>query len=244
MSTVRVDDRPDDGIRCVTLARPEARNALRRSEFMDLISALADASEDRGVRVLMLAAEGPTFCAGGDVKETGPIGSEDLAGHPVHELSARLAEFAKPLVAAVHGPAVGFGFTMLLHADLVVAGPGATFSAPFARMGVPTEAGSSYLLPAIAGSRVASRLLLLGETLVAREALAHGLVSHLVDGDRDAVVAAALGHAERLGRFRADALSVNKELLRASHRDLVAAAQARERAALAVQLRALCAGAG
>lgn len=244
MSTVRVDDRLDAGIRRITLDRPEARNALRRSEFTDLIAVLGEASEDSGVRVVVLAAEGPTFCAGGDVKETGPIGSESLDDHPVHELSARLAEFEKPLVAAVHGPAVGFGFTMLLHADLVVAGPGATFSAPFARMGVPTEAGSSYLLPAIVGSRVASRLLLLAETLGAREALEHGLVSHLVDGDRDAVVAAALGHAERLGRLRADALRVNKELLRASQRDLVAAAQARERAALAVQLRALSAAAG
>jgi enoyl-CoA hydratase/carnithine racemase len=238
MRTVETHSGPD-GVRLVTLRRPEARNALRRAEFTALIDAFTGAEADGAVRVVLLAAEGLTFCAGGDLKETGEIGSQSLDDHPVHAFAELLAGFGKPLVAAVHGPAVGFGFTMLAHFDVVVAGPEATFAAPFARLGVPTEAGSSYLLPALAGARVASRLLLLGEKLDAAAALACGLVSHLVDGDREAVLAAATGHAERLAGFRPDAVRANRELLRAAHRDLVTAAAARERAALAEQLRAL-----
>lgn len=99
MSTLEVADHPD-GVRCVTLNRPEARNALRRAEFTALIETLAGAAADDNVRVLLLAGRGPTFCAGGDLKETGEIGSTNLDDHPVHELTDRLAGWEKPLVAA------------------------------------------------------------------------------------------------------------------------------------------------
>ena len=139
------------GIVTATLNRPDVRNALRLAEFERLIEIVDTVADDPDLRVLLLTGAGETFCAGGDLKESADLGPEELAGHPVHRLAERLAGFPKVLIAAVHGAAAGFGATMLLHADAVVAGPRARIGTPFASLGVPAEAGSSLLLPAIAG---------------------------------------------------------------------------------------------
>jgi len=224
------------GIVTVTLNRPDVRNALRRAEFDRLIEIVDAVADDPELRVLLLTGAGETFCAGGDLKESAGLGPEELARHPVHRLAERLAGFPKVLIAAVHGAAAGFGATMLLHADAVVAGSAARIGTPFASLGVPAEAGSSLLLPAIAGPRVAARMLLFGERIGAAEAAACGLVSHLVDGDRDAVVAAALALGTTVVGMPAGAVESNKSLLQATRQPELQKALHRERAELAAML--------
>jgi enoyl-CoA hydratase/carnithine racemase len=224
------------GIVTATLNRPDVRNALRLAEFERLIEIVDTVADDPDLRVLLLTGAGETFCAGGDLKESADLGPEELAGHPVHRLAERLAGFPKVLIAAVHGAAAGFGATMLLHADAVVAGPRARIGTPFASLGVPAEAGSSLLLPAIAGPRVAARMLLFGERIEAAEAHACGLVSHLVDGDREAVVAAALGLGTKIVGMPAGAVESNKRLLHAPHQPELQQTLRRERAELAALL--------
>ncbi|WP_165774268.1 enoyl-CoA hydratase/isomerase family protein [Mycolicibacterium sphagni] len=224
------------GIVTVTLNRPHVRNALRLREFDRLIQIVDTVADDPELRVLLLTGTGETFCAGGDLKESATLGPEELAEHPVHRLTERLTRFPKVLIAAVHGAAAGFGATMLLHADAVVAGPLARIATPFASLGVPAEAGSSLLLPAIAGPRVAARMLLFGERIGAAEAHACGLVSHLVDGDREAVVASAQELATAIVAMPAGAVESNKHLLRAAHEAPLQEALRRERTELSAML--------
>jgi enoyl-CoA hydratase/carnithine racemase len=122
-----------------------------------------------------------------------------------------------PLVAAVHGNAVGIGTTMLFHCDLVLAEEGTRFSMPFVDLGLVPEAASSLLLPRLAGRRRAARYLLLGEPFGAEEALDFGLVSHVIPAGGlqqalDATVAALLAKPP-------EALRLTQRLLRDAQAD-------------------------
>jgi enoyl-CoA hydratase/carnithine racemase len=126
---------------------------------------------------------------------------------------ADLVAFPKPLVAAVNGPAVGIGTTMLLHCDLVYAGEEAQFSLPFASLGLCPEGGSSLLLPALAGYARAAEKLLLGEAFDVHEAREMGLVNRVMPADQ--VLEFALARAQALARQPAASLLETKRLLRA-----------------------------
>lgn len=173
-----VDIRIEDHVLRVTWNRPEKKNALTGAMYAAFAQALADASSDPAVRVVLVSGAGDAFTAGNDLKDFatwGQSGSvEDL---PVIQAIRQVVAFPKPLVAAVKGAAVGFGTTLLLHCDAVVAAPSAAFSMPFVNLGLVPEFGSSYLLPAIAGRVAASHHLLLGEAFGLEEARAMGLVS-------------------------------------------------------------------
>lgn len=164
----------------VTWNRPDKKNALTGEMYTAFADALDRAAGDPEVRVVLVTGAGDDFTSGNDLKDFatwGQAGSvEDL---PVVRVIRRVVAFPKPLVAAVHGAAVGLGTTLLPHCDAVVAGVSAKFSLPFVRLGLVPEFGSSYLLPAIAGRVVASQKLLLGEPFAAPEAATMGLVSEL-----------------------------------------------------------------
>ena len=178
---VRIDS--GGGVLAITLARPERRNAITVAMYAALADAIEGAANDPSLRLITLRGEGEDFTAGndlGDFMVALPREGEEI---PVWRLLRALALNQVPVVAAVHGNAVGIGTTMLLHCDVVLAARGTRFSLPFVDLGLVPEAASSLLLPRIAGRRRAARYLLLCEPFGPEEAAEWGLVSKLVAPD-------------------------------------------------------------
>lgn len=179
----------------ITWNRPEKKNALTGAMYAAFAQALAGAVSDPAVRVVLVSGAGDAFTAGNDLKDFATWGqSGSVEDIPVIQAIRQVVAFPKPIVAAVKGAAVGFGTTLLLHCDAVLAGESARFSMPFVRLGLVPEFGSSYLLPAIAGRVAASHKLLLGEPFDAIEARMLGLVSQPstdagLDADAEALCA-------------------------------------------------------
>jgi enoyl-CoA hydratase/carnithine racemase len=178
------------GVLAITLARPEARNAITVAMYAALADAIEGAGGDAAIRLITIRGLGQDFAAGNDLADflkADPRG-DDI---PVWRLLRALAKLQVPLIAAVHGNCVGIGTTMLLHCDLVLAEDGTRFSMPFVDLGLVPEAASSLLLPLLAGRRRAARFLLLGERFGPEEAREIGLVSHVVPkGGLDQALAA------------------------------------------------------
>lgn len=165
----------------IILNRPERRNAITVAMYAALADAIEGAADDAELRLITIEGAGEDFTAGNDLAdflaEMPPPGIADI---PVWRLLRALARNEVPIVAAVHGNAVGIGTTMLFHCDLVLAEEGSRFVMPFVDLGLVPEAASSLLLPRLAGRRRAARYLLLGEAFGAEEAAEFGLVSHIV----------------------------------------------------------------
>jgi enoyl-CoA hydratase/carnithine racemase len=186
-----------DRVLRIEIARPEKKNALTLAMYLSMAEALAAAEADPAVRAVLIHGTPDCFTAGNDLKDflERPPHSE---ASPAFRFIRAIATFAKPFIAAVNGAAVGIGTTMLLHCDLVFAAPGARFQLPFVPLGLVPEAGSSFLLPYIAGYQRAAELLLLGQPFDAEKALAAGFVTEIVPEDelfeyaRDAALAVAV----------------------------------------------------
>jgi enoyl-CoA hydratase/carnithine racemase len=180
----------DGAVLAITLARPERRNAITVAMYAALADAIEQAADNSTIRAITFRGEGQDFAAGNDLADflaAAPRLDNDI---PVWRLLRALATCEIPLIAAVHGNCVGIGTTMLLHCDLVLADEGARFSLPFVDLGLVPEAASTLLLPRLAGRRRSARYLLLAEPFGADEALAIGLVSHVVAaGSLDGVLA-------------------------------------------------------
>ena len=169
----------DDGLLTVTFNRPEKKNAFTREMYEGLVAALDRAAGDPAVRVILFQGSGGSFTAGNDLMDfmQDPPKGE---GSPVFRFLLGLVACEKPIVAAVEGPAVGLGTTLLLHSDLVYAADTARFHLPFVNLGLVPEGASSYLLPRVVGALRANELLLLGEPFPAARALEKGLVNQVV----------------------------------------------------------------
>jgi enoyl-CoA hydratase/carnithine racemase len=194
----------------LSLNRPERRNAITVAMYAALADAIAAAQDDPELRVITLEGEGVDFTGGNDLadfmKEMPQDGETDV---PVWRLLWVLATNRVPLIAAVHGNAIGIGTTMLFHCDLVVAEEGTRFKMPFTELGLVPEAASSLILPRMAGRQLAAKYLLLGEPFGVEEAERFGLVTHR---------AAAGGLAERLEGVVSTLLSRPPEALRLTQR--------------------------
>ena len=168
-----------DGVMTLTLNRVEKKNSLTQAMYAACAAALDQASTDSAVRAVVLQGHATIFSAGNDIGDflSAPPASQDS---PVFHFLRALATFPKPLVAAVCGPAVGIGTTLLFHCDLVYAGDNAAFSMPFVNLGLCPEAGSSLLVPQMMGYHRAAEALLLGEPFMAEAALEVGLVNRVV----------------------------------------------------------------
>jgi enoyl-CoA hydratase/carnithine racemase len=169
-----------DGVGRLTLNRPAKRNALNMALRGALDQSLAEFAADDGVRVVVLTGAGTAFCAGADLSD-----APQPTGHPMADagrpVAQSLAAFAKPLIAAINGPAFGGGLELALACDLRVAACGATFALPEVRIGsLPGSGGTQRLVRAI-GPAVAARMLFSGEPLSAADALRTGLISDLVE---------------------------------------------------------------
>ncbi|MBL8335402.1 MAG: enoyl-CoA hydratase [Rhodoferax sp.] len=167
------------GVMTLTLNRVDKKNSLTVAMYAALADALEQAAEDIAVRAVVLQGHAAVFSAGNDIGDflnNPPTTSTS----PVHRFLQAISGFPKPLVAAVCGPAVGVGTTMLFHCDLVYAGDNAAFSMPFVNLGLCPEAASSLLVPQMMGYHRAAEALLLGEPFMAEAALEVGLVNRIV----------------------------------------------------------------
>lgn len=224
-------------VRVLVLDRPAKLNAFTAAGYRVLTERLGDAEADPDVAVCVLAGRGRAFCAGVDMTEMGRPGGRTELGTAFDPLLERLATFSKPLVAAVHGAAVGFGATILLHCDIVVVEQGAHIKMPFVALGTCAEAGSSWLLPHRVGSQQAAWLVLSGTGIGAQEAVDMGLALRSVVPGR--ALAEALALAGPIAAHRVAALVANKQLLRHGWGATVIDTWEREKVAMMAMARQL-----
>jgi enoyl-CoA hydratase/carnithine racemase len=203
----------------LTMNRPERRNAITVAMYAALADAIESAAADETIRVITLEGAGEDFTAGNDLSDFMKELPQDGGDIPVWRLLRALARNMTPLVAAVHGNAVGIGTTMLFHCDLVLAEEGSRFIMPFTDLGLVPEAASSLILPRLAGRRFAARHLLLGEPFGVDEAERIGLVSHRTKRGEAGLRLQSL--VETLLAKPAKALSLTQRLLRGTSQDEV-----------------------
>lgn len=177
MSDVLLDN--TDGVLTITLNRVEKKNSFTTAMYSTCADALEQAAVDAGIRVVVFQGHATVFSAGNDIADFLSNPNPGLST-PVLRLIRNLVTFPKPLVAAVCGPAVGIGTTMLFHCDLVYAGDNAAFAMPFVNLGVCPEAASSLLVAQMMGYHRAAEALMLGEPFMAEAALEVGLVNRIV----------------------------------------------------------------
>lgn len=166
-----------DTIRIVTLARPEAKNAISRALEAELYAALEEIDSDPEIRVGIIAAEGDIFCAGADLKEAAQRTGAPSPGLERPTIVSRTHR--KPLIAAVDGPALGGGFEIVLASDIVIASTAARFALPEVRWGLVASGGGMFRLPRALPRPIANHLLMSGASLSAERAHALGLVAEL-----------------------------------------------------------------
>ena len=169
----------NDGVATITLDRPEARNAVNLALCDALIDAAGRAGADAGVRVVLVRANGPAFCAGADLKERQGMSEDQVRERRARGFAAYAALEALPMpaIAVVHGPAVGSGCEIAAACDFIVATPEASFRTPEALRGT---VGATQRLPRVLGKRLAKDLMFTGRVLTAQEAMLAGLVARVV----------------------------------------------------------------
>ncbi|GGD70388.1 enoyl-CoA hydratase-related protein [Caballeronia grimmiae] len=211
MMDTRITCEFDGAICFICMNRPEKRNALDGAMFDALANALVSAQGDARTRCVLLHGTDHGFCSGHDTTAFATLWPQRADG-AVNRCIGAFSGRSKPLVAAVEGASVGFGATMLLHADWVVAGESAVFRFPFAGLGIVPEAGATALLARRIGDLAARDWLLSGRPIPAAEALEHGFVSRVVPhGDTRA---AATEYAMRLAAKPPAPLQATLRLLR------------------------------
>ncbi|MCK5745569.1 MAG: enoyl-CoA hydratase/isomerase family protein, partial [Oricola sp.] len=172
----------DGAVLRLAFNRPDKKNAITAAMYGALADALGAADADDGVRAVLFEGRGDVYTSGNDIADfmSGAATSPDGSKPAVFRFLEAIATAEKPLVAAVQGPAVGVGVTMLLHCDLVYASEAATFHTPFVDLALVPEAASSLLLPEIAGHHRAAEMLLLGKKIGAARAREFGFVNEVV----------------------------------------------------------------
>jgi len=202
----------------IMMDRPSKKNAITAEMYAMMAEALREGATDGGVRVILIRGTRETFCAGNDIEDfiKAPPNAE---GHAVFRFMEELSHATKPVVAAVVGPAVGIGTTMLLHCDLVYVADSARFSVPFTSLGLCPENASSYLLPLVAGHQRAAELLLLGEPFGADKAAECGFVTQVLPAND--VLSAARAACAKLAALPPKSVRITKALLKRPHLALI-----------------------
>lgn len=173
-----------DGILTLTINRPEKKNALTRAMYQALGDGVDRASNDPSIRCVLIQGNGDMFTAGNDLGDFAAVNSGDAGANDARSegnpLLIALGRAKAPIVAAVHGRAVGVGVTMLLHCDLVYVAEDALLTTPFVNLALAPEAASSLLLPARIGHARAFSMFVLGEAVDGKTAAAWGLANAAV----------------------------------------------------------------
>ncbi|MFW6449062.1 MAG: enoyl-CoA hydratase/isomerase family protein [Halobacteriota archaeon] len=228
-----MDARDDDGVRTLTLNRPEVKNALTPQVVLDLAEAVETAHPDE-VDAIVLTGAGDAFCAGGDINAMAerawpPAERARRIDESFGRLAEAMLEADVPIVGRVNGDAVGAGLALVALCDFAYAARGARFNAGFARVGLIPDTGGTFLLPALVGLRSAKRLALEADFVDAEAAAEMDLINEAVPAEAlddrvdaclavlDTVATETLGRVRRalhenLGRPYAEALRTEARL--------------------------------
>jgi len=229
LSDLLVEDH--DGVRVLTLNRPDALNAFNTHLYDRCAAAFHEASARDDIACVVLTGTGRAFSAGQDLGEMagidpGAAGGADDPGPGFPRFIDTVAAFEKPLLAAVNGLGVGIGLTVLLHCDVVLMAAGARLRAPFVPLGVVPEAAGSLLMPLVMGGQPAAVALYTGDWISADDAVACGLALRVVEPD--ALLRETLDLADRIARMPVSSLVETKRLVIAGRIDAIRAARTRE----------------
>jgi 2-(1,2-epoxy-1,2-dihydrophenyl)acetyl-CoA isomerase len=214
-------ERRDDGVAVITMDREDRLNALGVELVDDVVAALREAEGDPEIRAAVLTGAGRAFSSGGDLAD---VGARVADGEPaprldtmraLHRLIVALRDSRLPIVAAVHGPAYGAGFSTALACDLIVAAEDARFCQVFVRRNLVPDLGSPWLLPRAVGAHVAKELMLLGDEIGAAEAYRLGIVNRLAPTP-EAALAEALLLAARMAQTIPATMAMTKGLINRS----------------------------
>lgn len=225
----------DGGVLTLRLNRPDKKNALTRAMYTGLAAALRQADTDGAVKAVLICGSAECFTSGNDITDFLEHPPSGIDSPPFHFMRAVL-DFGKPLIAAVAGPAVGIGTTLLLHCDLVYVSVDARLRMPFVNLGLCPEFGSSLILPNLLGHAKAAELLLLGEGFSGEQALAWGLATAALP-DGLATMKKAREMARRFETLPPEAVRVSKQLMKAPGRERVLKTIEEEGALFAQRLR-------
>ncbi len=179
MDHLRIEH-PADRVAVVRIERPEKRNALSVALRRDLVQVLQTLDADAAVRAIVLAGGAEVFAAGADLAEIAEAGAIDMLLRDTYSLWSAIGRIGTPLLAAVRGKALGGGFELALHADLIVAGEQARFGLPEIKVGLMPGGGGTQRLLRLIGRQRTLQYLLTGDTLSAAAALALGIVNSVV----------------------------------------------------------------
>ncbi len=211
MSTEHILTDVQDRVFTMRLNRPDKKNALTQAMYSRMAEVLAEAEANDEVRTILITGTADCFCSGNDLQDflqLPPAGPDA----PVLRFMRTLAAVKKPVVAAVNGPAVGVGTTMLFHADLVYAGETTRFHLPFVNIGICPEYASSLLLPRAIGHVQAAELVLLAEPFTAAKALDARIINAVLPDAE--VYEHARAKAVKLAQQAPGALRTTKMLLK------------------------------
>jgi enoyl-CoA hydratase/carnithine racemase len=198
------------------LDRAEKKNALTQEMYQTLATKINEAAGDFSIRCVVISSTGDSFTAGNDINDFANNPQMD-EGSPVFNFLFAIHNFPKPLIAAVHGRAVGIGTTMLMHCDIVTANPNTVFSMPFVSLGLVAEGGSSYLFPRLVGHVKAAEILLTGRNFKADEALQMGLINEISEDH----LGAAMNFANTLAEQPPTAVINTKALLKSGSHEAI-----------------------
>lgn len=233
MTSIETEDGAP-GVRVMIFNRPEVRNAFDTAMYLELTAALRDADADESVAAVVLTGSDGAFTSGADLAEMAAIATGikvEGSDRGFQGLLECLGDIAVPILAAVNGVAVGLGFTVLAHCDLALVDRAARLRVPFSELGVPPEAASSFLFPAVMGWQQAARVLLTSDWVSAEELVELGLALAVCEPGtvRDETVALAA----RIAAFPRPSTRAITSLMRAARRDATRQANLREQAAFA-----------
>ena len=210
----------DDGVLTVTMNRPSRRNAFNSDAFLALGHVFQEANEDSQVAVLLLTGAGDDFSSGLDLSA---IDMSRDGEPPFERMMDAICAFEKPLVCAAKGCAIGFGATVLFHADVVYLGQSTKLRFPFASLGLVTEAAAAYLGPATIGHKRAAELLFTAELFDAQKALEYGIATRVLPDDE--LMQTAVSKAREIAQWPIESLVEIKRIMKAMHGDKVAQAR-------------------
>lgn len=202
----------------ITINRESAKNALSLSMYSEMTSALKQLDDDPNLSVAIITGSSTCFTAGNDLKDFLAGGALNKQ-HPTVQFLYQIASTQKPIIAAVAGPAIGIGTTMLLHCDLIYAADNAVFQLPFAQLGLCPEAACSDILPKLIGHAKAFELVVLGDRFNANTAQDIGLINKVCTTDDVLVV--AMESAIKLSKLPDSAVICSKNLLKANNKQSI-----------------------
>lgn len=208
----------EHGLVTLRLNRLDKKNALTRAMYGALAEALNQADQDKSVRAVLITGGEQCFTSGNDVADFIEAPPSDLNSSEVFQFMRALFDFSKPVVAAVSGPAVGIGTTLLLHCDLVYVSRDAALKMPFVNLGLCPEYGSSLILPRLLGHARAAELLLLGQGFSGEQAAEWGIANQALE-DGAATLTKAREMALSFQHLAPSAVVDSKRLMRAPGRE-------------------------